>query len=123
MSAPALAPPAPNAGGSLWRLIRRRCIQARQAKQTSSSHRYPSRRHLGLRCLHHRRLVRDVINEKSGDGRSIRMIQHTTRRIVLKRLCLFYFSDYVAFIIFTKLELVIVCFFYVWQTLWNLLFA
>ncbi|KAF5808023.1 hypothetical protein HanXRQr2_Chr04g0140641 [Helianthus annuus] len=27
-----------------------------------------------------------------------------------KRLCLFYFSDYVAFIVFTKLELVIVCF-------------
>ncbi|KAJ0717241.1 hypothetical protein HanPI659440_Chr13g0521361 [Helianthus annuus] len=29
-----------------------------------------------------------------------------------KRLCLFYFSDYVAFIVFTKLELVIVCFFF-----------
>ncbi|KAJ0785638.1 hypothetical protein HanOQP8_Chr02g0045471 [Helianthus annuus] len=28
-----------------------------------------------------------------------------------KRLCLFYFSDYVAFIVFTNLELVIVCFF------------
>ncbi|KAM0030425.1 hypothetical protein Hdeb2414_s0018g00536911 [Helianthus debilis subsp. tardiflorus] len=28
-----------------------------------------------------------------------------------KMLCLFYFSDYVAFIVFTKLELVIVCFF------------
>ncbi|KAJ0834356.1 hypothetical protein HanRHA438_Chr16g0742751 [Helianthus annuus] len=40
-----------------------------------------------------------------------------------KRLCLFYFSDYVAFIVFTKLELVIVCFFLVWQTLWKLLFA
>ncbi|KAJ0454394.1 hypothetical protein HanIR_Chr15g0739571 [Helianthus annuus] len=40
-----------------------------------------------------------------------------------KRLCLFYFSDYVAFIVFTKLELVIVCFFFVWQTLCNLLFA
>ncbi|KAM0026610.1 hypothetical protein Hdeb2414_s0020g00560081 [Helianthus debilis subsp. tardiflorus] len=40
-----------------------------------------------------------------------------------KRLCLFYFSDYVAFIIFTKLKLVIVSFFLVWQTLWKLLFA
>ncbi|KAJ0819548.1 hypothetical protein HanPSC8_Chr16g0697381 [Helianthus annuus] len=34
--------------------------------------------------------MRDVVNEESGDGRSIRMIQHTTRRIVVK--------DYVFFI-------------------------
>ncbi|KAJ0919256.1 hypothetical protein HanRHA438_Chr05g0227531 [Helianthus annuus] len=40
-----------------------------------------------------------------------------------KRPCLFYFSYYVAFIVFTKLELVIVCFFLVWQTLWKLLFV
>ncbi|MFS7977284.1 hypothetical protein Hanom_Chr10g00902211 [Helianthus anomalus] len=66
MSAPALAPPAPNAGGSLWRLIRRRCIQARQAKQTSSSHRYPSRRRLGCRCLHHHRLDRSEIVDFCG---------------------------------------------------------
>ncbi|MFS8027432.1 hypothetical protein Hanom_Chr16g01498631 [Helianthus anomalus] len=60
MSAPSLAPPAPNTGGSLWRLIRRRCIEARQAKQTSSSHRYPSRRRLGRRCLHHLHLDRSA---------------------------------------------------------------
>ncbi|MFS8034591.1 hypothetical protein Hanom_Chr17g01582961 [Helianthus anomalus] len=29
-----------------------------------------------------------------------------------KRLCLLYFSDYVAFIVFTKMKLVIVCFFW-----------
>ncbi|KAJ0511006.1 hypothetical protein HanIR_Chr11g0547101 [Helianthus annuus] len=41
---------------------------------------------------------------------SIRMIQHTTWRIVVKDY-VFCFSDYVAFIVFKKLELVIVSFF------------
>ncbi|KAM0041417.1 hypothetical protein Hdeb2414_s0011g00366071 [Helianthus debilis subsp. tardiflorus] len=54
----------------------------------------------------------DVVNEKSGDGRSIRMIQHTTWQIVVKDY-VFCFFDYVGFIVFTKLELVIICFF-VW---------
>ncbi|KAJ0468115.1 hypothetical protein HanIR_Chr14g0692841 [Helianthus annuus] len=44
--------------------------------------------------------------------RSIRMIQHTTWRIVVKDY-VFCFFDYVGFIVFTKLELVIICFF-VW---------
>ncbi|KAM0025371.1 hypothetical protein Hdeb2414_s0021g00573841 [Helianthus debilis subsp. tardiflorus] len=44
--------------------------------------------------------------------RSIRMIQHITRRKVVKDY-VFCFFDYVGFIVFTKLEHVIICFF-VW---------
>ncbi|KAJ0554303.1 hypothetical protein HanHA89_Chr08g0306211 [Helianthus annuus] len=64
----------------------------------------------------------DVVNEKSGDGRSIRMIQHTTWRIVVKDY-VFCFFDYVGFIVFTKLELVIICFLFGLENIMELVFC